>query len=241
MCFASVGESPCSGCETGLPSRPFAFRSATAFTPRFAPLRGHGITTARALRRAAASRHDPYANGLTASRMRSACCLRGSGTSAPAPLRQHARAYAYRGLRALASLSMARSDRPNMVLQPTPWERRPAAMVGLPEQQRGRADRAAVRQLRTVMADRPACIHPAVLNLWRNLEVPRSHWGPLSGASRRCCRSTCSPCQWLRQTFGSRIREQNGDMLLVPGVLDGWGPGCRGGMDAPLRTWVCGC
>ena len=47
--------------------------------------------------------------GLTASRMRSACCLRGSGTSAPAPLRQHARAYAYRGLRALASLSMARS------------------------------------------------------------------------------------------------------------------------------------
>ena len=106
-----IGESPCSGCETGLPSRPFAFRSATAFTPRFAPLRGHGITTARALRRAAASRHDPYANGFTASRMRSACCLRGSGTSAPAPLRQHARAYAYRGLRALASLSMARSGR----------------------------------------------------------------------------------------------------------------------------------
>ena len=69
------------------------------------------ITTARALRRAAASRHDPYANGFTASRMRSACCLRGSGTSAPAPLRQHARAYAYRGLRALASLSMARSGR----------------------------------------------------------------------------------------------------------------------------------
>ena len=51
--------------------------------------------------------------GLTASRMRSACCLRGSGTSAPAPLRQHARAYAYayQGLRALASLSMARSER----------------------------------------------------------------------------------------------------------------------------------
>jgi len=79
-----VGESPCSGCETGLPSRPFAFRPATATTPQFAPLRGHGITTARALRRAAAPRHDSYANGLTASRMRSACCLRGSGTSAPA-------------------------------------------------------------------------------------------------------------------------------------------------------------
>ena len=42
--------------------------------------------------------------------MRSACCLRGSGTNAPAPLRQHARAYAYRGLRALASLSLARSE-----------------------------------------------------------------------------------------------------------------------------------
>jgi hypothetical protein len=43
--------------------------------------------------------------------MRSACCLRGFGTVAPSPLRQHARAYAYRGLRALASLSLARSDR----------------------------------------------------------------------------------------------------------------------------------
>ena len=47
MLFAIIGESPCSGCETGLPSRPFAFRSATAFAPRFAPLRSHGITTAR--------------------------------------------------------------------------------------------------------------------------------------------------------------------------------------------------
>jgi hypothetical protein len=50
-------------------------------------------------------------NGLTASRMRSAYCLRGFGTTAPAPLRQYARAYAYPGLRAFASLSMARSDR----------------------------------------------------------------------------------------------------------------------------------
>ena len=64
----------------------------------------------RALRRAAAPCHDPYANGLTAYRMRSAYCLRGFGTSAPSPLRQYARAYAYRGLRALASLSMARSE-----------------------------------------------------------------------------------------------------------------------------------
>jgi hypothetical protein len=30
--------------------------------------------------------------------------------------------------------------------------------------------------------------------------------------------------QWLRQTYGSPIREQIGDMLLVPGVFDGWGP-----------------
>ena len=37
-------------------------------------------------------------NGLTACRMRSAYCLRGFGTIAPSPLRQHARAYAYPGL-----------------------------------------------------------------------------------------------------------------------------------------------
>ena len=86
-----VGESPCSGCETGLPSRPFAFRSATAFTPRFAPLRGHGITTARALRRAAVTRHNAYADDVTASRMLSARCLRGSGTSAPAATRPRLR------------------------------------------------------------------------------------------------------------------------------------------------------
>jgi len=42
--------------------------------------------------------------------MRSAYRLRGCGTTAPSPLRQYARAYAYPGLRAFASLSMARSD-----------------------------------------------------------------------------------------------------------------------------------
>jgi len=42
--------------------------------------------------------------------MRSAYCLRGFGTIAPSPLRQHARAYAYRGLPALAPLSMAGSE-----------------------------------------------------------------------------------------------------------------------------------
>jgi hypothetical protein len=41
--------------------------------------------------------------------MRSAYRLRGSGTIAPSPLRRYARAYAYRGLPAFASLSMAGS------------------------------------------------------------------------------------------------------------------------------------
>jgi len=95
--------------RNGTSQSPFRLPLGDGLYARFAPLRGHGITTARALGRAAAARHDPYANGLTASRMRSACCLRGSGTRAPAPLLQHARAYAYRGLRALASLSLARS------------------------------------------------------------------------------------------------------------------------------------
>ncbi len=36
--------------------------------------------------------------------------LRGSGTTAPPPRRSHARTYAYRGLPAFASLSMAGSD-----------------------------------------------------------------------------------------------------------------------------------
>jgi hypothetical protein len=46
--------------------------------------------------------HQPYANGLTACRMRSAYRLRGCGTLAPSPLRRYARADAYRGLPALA-------------------------------------------------------------------------------------------------------------------------------------------
>ncbi|MBP6583449.1 MAG: hypothetical protein KA204_08330 [Chromatiaceae bacterium] len=36
--------------------------------------------------------------------------LRGSGTTAPPPRRSHARTYAYRGLPAFASLSMAGSE-----------------------------------------------------------------------------------------------------------------------------------
>jgi hypothetical protein len=59
------------------PLRPGSPRSGVTASPR---------------RRPAAARHDPYANGLTASRMRSACCLRGSGARAPAPLRQSASA-----------------------------------------------------------------------------------------------------------------------------------------------------
>ena len=50
---ATARVSPCSGCETGRPSPPFAFRSATAYGPRFAPLRGHGSGTTRL-------RHGPY-------------------------------------------------------------------------------------------------------------------------------------------------------------------------------------
>ena len=51
-------------------------------------------------------------NGSTACRMRSAYRLRSFGTNAPSLLRQYARAYAYPGLRAFASLSMARSGGP---------------------------------------------------------------------------------------------------------------------------------
>ena len=43
--------------------------------------------------------------------MRLHMAFAGSGTlRSPSPLRPYARAYAYRGLRALASLSMARSE-----------------------------------------------------------------------------------------------------------------------------------
>jgi hypothetical protein len=48
-------------------------------------------------------------NGLTACRTRSACRLRWLRDHAPQPLRQHSRAYAYPGLRAHTSLSLARS------------------------------------------------------------------------------------------------------------------------------------
>ena len=66
---------------------------------RPAPGRSSATSSARGRPRAA---HRPYANGLTAFRMRSACCLRSFGTIAPSPLRQHARAYTYRGLPAFA-------------------------------------------------------------------------------------------------------------------------------------------
>ena len=49
-------------------------------------------------------------NGLTACRMRLHMPFAGLGPIGPKPLRPYARAYAYRGLRALASLSMARSE-----------------------------------------------------------------------------------------------------------------------------------
>jgi transposase len=51
--------------------------------PRSAPLRGHGIGPARALRRVAAPRHVPYANALTASRMRLHTAFAASGPLGP--------------------------------------------------------------------------------------------------------------------------------------------------------------
>jgi len=56
------------------------------------------------------------ANGLTACRMRLHMPSAGLGPIGPAPLRPYARAYAYRGLRALASLSMARSGRACLIV-----------------------------------------------------------------------------------------------------------------------------
>jgi len=50
------------------------------------------------------------ANGLTACRMRLHMPFAGLGPVGPNPLRPYARADAFRGLRALASLSMARSE-----------------------------------------------------------------------------------------------------------------------------------
>ena len=72
------------------------------------PRSGVGCATSSLLSSCSGSA-TPCANGLTACRMRSAYRLRGSGTIAPSPLRRYARAYAYRGLPALASLSMAGS------------------------------------------------------------------------------------------------------------------------------------
>ena len=84
-----VGVSPCSGCETGLPSPPFALRSATTIVPRFAPLRATA-TSRRAPKGAVGLRHGPTSNGLTAYRMRlhlasAAAGLRPSATPARRP------------------------------------------------------------------------------------------------------------------------------------------------------------
>jgi len=84
-----VGVSPCSGCETGLPSLPFALRSATTIVPRFAPLRATA-TSRRAPKGAVGLRHGPTSNGLTAYRMRlhlasAASGLRPSTTPARRP------------------------------------------------------------------------------------------------------------------------------------------------------------
>ena len=84
--------SPCSGCETGRPSPPFALRSATTLVPRFAPLRATAALR-RAPKGAVGLRHDSASNGLTAYRMRlhlasAAVRLRPSATSARRPRRR---------------------------------------------------------------------------------------------------------------------------------------------------------
>ncbi len=69
------------------------------------------------------------ANGLTACRMRLHTPSAGLGPLGPAPLRPYARAYAYRGLRAFASLSMARSARTDRLLKKPP-RRPPSSSLG---------------------------------------------------------------------------------------------------------------
>ncbi|CAD7851932.1 MAG: hypothetical protein, partial [Olavius algarvensis Gamma 1 endosymbiont] len=69
--------SPCSGCETGHPSPPFALRSGdNLYVPR-TPRSG---VTASALR---AYARTPTANGLTAYRMRLHLACVSSGTYGP--------------------------------------------------------------------------------------------------------------------------------------------------------------
>ena len=87
--YLFIGVSPCSGCETGRPSPPFAFRSATTRVPRFAPLRATA-SSRRAPKGAVGLRHGPTSNGLTAYRMRlhlasAASGLRPSATPARRP------------------------------------------------------------------------------------------------------------------------------------------------------------
>ena len=93
-------------------SPPFALRSATTLVPRFAPLRATA-TSRRAPKGAVGLRHGPPSNGLTAYRMRLHLASAASGHRdfAPLPRRPDARADAYRGLPAFASLSMAGSGR----------------------------------------------------------------------------------------------------------------------------------
>ncbi len=78
----AVGVSPCSGCETGHPSPPFAWRSATTLwprPPRSGSRRRHDESPAGTVGLC----HDPTTNGSTACRMRSASRLHGSGTCGP--------------------------------------------------------------------------------------------------------------------------------------------------------------
>ena len=77
-----VGVSPCSGCETGHPSPPFALRSATTMRPR-PPRSGSGLRHDVSPVGTVGLCHDPTTNGSTACRMRSAYRLHGFGTGGP--------------------------------------------------------------------------------------------------------------------------------------------------------------
>ncbi len=82
MRSSCVGVSPCSGCETGHPSPPFALRSATTMgpqPPRSGSRHRHDVPPAGTI----GLDHDPTTNGSTACRMRSAYRLHGSGTGGP--------------------------------------------------------------------------------------------------------------------------------------------------------------
>ncbi len=107
--------SPCSGCETGHPSPPFALRSATTIRPR-PPRSGSRRRHDESPAGTVGLCHDPTTNGSTACRMRSAYRLHGSGTCGPCATpaaRSRRRLPGTTGLR-FALLGRQRTNEPTM-------------------------------------------------------------------------------------------------------------------------------